>query len=710
MSLLMDPALVGDTFGITAMGNEGAHWIGMSPFVETEHVVQNFGDGTYFHSGQLAVQAAIGAGSRITFKILYNDTVAMTGGQDATFSVGVPALATTLLALGVKRVVVTAPDARHYDRTGLPRAVAVRDRDDIVDVQTELAAVDGVTVLIHHQPCAAELRRGRKRGKVATPTTRIAINPRVCEGCGDCGAVSNCLSVQPLDTPLGRRTRIDQDSCNLDFSCIKGDCPSFMEIELDPDAAAAPRTAGVDEGVPWDVPEPATPDPGDVVRVRLAGIGGTGVVTTAQMLGTAAMLDGWRVQGLDQTGLSQKAGPVISDVVLTRGEAESTNLIGDGQTTTLLALDGLVGASDPVLAACDPQTTRVVLSTTRTPTGRMVSEPTTVYPGDDVVAARLGAVSRDVLAGDAGRMARLLLGDAAYANVLVLGAALQAGAVPVALTTLRRAVELNGVAVEANLRALDWGRAWAADPGRVERVVAQRRVLAGELLSVPPLPAALRRRVEALGLRPDTADVVRMLAADLVGYQDVRYAGRLLDVLDRVAAAEHALDGVSGDRLTETVARGLHRLMAYKDEYEVARLMLLPESDAAAAEAGPGRRSFLLHPPALKALGRREKVRFDDRSRPVFRSLAAGKRLRGTRLDPFGATEVRRTERALVGEYVGLVRLLVDGLTEAGHARAVEIAGMADAVRGYEDLKMRRVAEYRAAVAEAVAGWQAQRG
>jgi indolepyruvate ferredoxin oxidoreductase len=200
-----------------------------------------------------------------------------------------------------------------------------------------------------------------------------------------------------------------------------------------------------------------------------------------------------------------------------------------------------------------------------------------------------------------------------------------------------------------------------------------------------------------------------MLAADLVGYQDARYAGRLLDVLDRVAAAEHALDGVSGDRLTETVARGLHRLMAYKDEYEVARLMLLPESDAAAAEAGPGRRSFLLHPPALKALGRREKVRFDDRSRPVFRSLAAGKRLRGTRLDPFGATEVRRTERALVGEYVGLVRLLVDGLTEAGHARAVEIAGMADTVRGYEDLKMRRVAEYRAAVAEAVAGWQARR-
>ena len=244
----------------------------------------------------------------------------------------------------------------------------------------------------------------------------------------------------------------------------------------------------------------------------------------------------------------------------------------------------------------------------------------------------------------------------------------------------------------------------------MERVVAQRRVAAGEMLSVPPLPASLHTRVEAMGLRPDTAEVVRMLAADLVGYQDARYADRLLDVVDRVAAAEHALDGVPGERLTDTVARTLHKLMAYKDEYEVARLMLLPESDAAAAEAGTGRRSFLLHPPMLKALGRTGKIRFDDRSRPVFTALAAGKRLRGTRLDPFGATEMRRTERALVGEHVGLVLLLLDGLTGSTHARAVQIAGMVDSVRGYEDLKLRRVAEHRAAVAEAVAGWPGPRG
>jgi indolepyruvate ferredoxin oxidoreductase len=719
MSLLMDPALVGDTFGITAMGNEGAHWIGMSPFVETEHVVQNFGDGTYFHSGQLAVQAAIGAGARITFKILYNDTVAMTGGQDATFSVGVPALASTLLALGAKRVVVTAPDAKGYDRSGLPREVDVRDRDDIVQVQTELAAVDGVTVLIHHQPCAAELRRGRKRGKVATPATRIAINPRICEGCGDCGAVSNCLSVQPVATPLGRRTRIDQDSCNLDFSCIKGDCPAFMEIDVSGTGDAAGDggldAAGgrSDAGPAWELPDPPAPTTDDVVRIRLAGIGGTGVVTTAQMMGTAAMLDGWHVHGLDQTGLSQKAGPVISDVVLTRNDADSTNLIGAGQTSTLLALDGLVGASDPVLAACDPHSTRVVLSTTRTPTGRMVSDPSIPYPADAEIEVRLHAVSTDVLAGDASRLSRVLLGDAAHANVLVLGAAVQSGAVPVTVATLRRAVELNGVAVEANLRALEWGRAWAADPERVEAEVARLRVASGDMLSVPELPRDLRSRVDAMGLPDDTAETVRMLAADLVGYQDARYAGRFLDVVGRVAAAEHALpdraepagpdprDGA--DELTATVARSLHKLMAYKDEYEVARLMLLPEADVAAAEAGTGPRSYLLHPPMLKALGRRGKIRFDERTRPAFAALARGKRLRGTRLDPFGRTEMRRMERALVGEYVGVVARLVAGLRPVTHARAVEIAAMPDAIRGYEELKERRAQEYRVAVRQAMA-------
>lgn len=704
MSLLMDPATVGDTFGITAMGNEGAHWIGMSPFVETEHVVQNFGDGTYFHSGQLAVQAAIGAGSRITFKILYNDTVAMTGGQDATFSIGVPALATTLLALGAKRVVVTAPDARDYDRTGLPKDVDVRDRDDIVDVQTELAAVDGVTVLIHHQPCAAELRRGRKRGKVATPTKRVAINPRICEGCGDCGAVSNCLSVQPTDTPLGRRTRIDQDSCNLDFSCVKGDCPAFMEVELDPDAG----DAATDVPEPWQVPAPSAGTGEDVVRIRLAGIGGTGVVTTAQMIGTAAMLDGWSVQGLDQTGLSQKAGPVISDVVLTRDGAESTNLIGEGQTSTLLALDGLVGASDPVLLACDPTSTRVVASTTRTPTGRMVSDPAIPYPADAEVEDRLRAASAELLSGDATRMSRALLGDAAYANVLVLGAAAQTGAIPVDVALLRRAVELNGVAVEANLRALDWGRAWAADPARVEAEVHRRRVTAGELLSTPELPARQRGQVDALPVDAGTREVVAMLAADLVGYQDAAYSARFLRGIGHVAAADTAVrPHPRAGGLTETVARSLHKLMAYKDEYEVARLMQLPEADAAAAEAGRGRVSFLLHPPVLKQVGWRRKIAFPAASRPGFAALAQGKRLRGTALDPFGQTAMRRMERAMVGEYEDLVRRLLAGLRPETYERAVEIAGMVDSVRGYEELKERRAAEYRSAVAAAMATYGA---
>jgi indolepyruvate ferredoxin oxidoreductase len=321
MSLLMPEELVGETFGITAMGNEGAHWIGMAPFVETSHVFQNFGDGTYFHSGQLAVQAAIGAGVSITFKILYNSTVAMTGGQDATFSVGVPELAGILLAQGVRKVVVTVPDPKAYDRTGFPPGVEVWDRERILEAQERLADIDGVTILINDQECAAELRRARRRGLAPTPSKRIVINHRICEGCGDCGDVSNCLSVQPFETDLGRKTRIDQASCNFDYSCVKGDCPAFMEVEVgDLDVGAALMPPEVDQPPSFAVT--------GTHSIRLAGIGGTGVVTAAQILATAAMFDGWMVEGLDQTGLSQKAGPVVSDVILVGPDGEASNSIG----------------------------------------------------------------------------------------------------------------------------------------------------------------------------------------------------------------------------------------------------------------------------------------------------------------------------------------------------------------------------------------------
>ncbi len=693
MSLLMPTELVGETFGITAMGNEGAHWIGMEPFVETTHVFQNFGDGTYFHSGQLAIQAAIGAGVSITFKILYNSTVAMTGGQDASFAVGVGGLAAVLLAQGVKKVVVTAPDPKSYDRSTLPDGVEVWDRERILEVQERLAEITGVTVLINDQECAAELRRARRRGLVPTPSKRIVINHRICEGCGDCGDVSNCLSVQPFGTDLGRKTRIDQASCNFDYSCVKGDCPAFMEVEVgDVDSAGISPPPAVDTPPAFSV--------SGVHPVRLAGIGGTGVVTAAQILATAAMLDGWRIEGLDQTGLSQKAGPVVSDVVLVGPDRESSNLIGTGEAETLIAFDQLVGAADPVIGVCDPGRTGTLVSTAIVPTGAMISSPELGFPHSEATE-RLSAASQRVFAVDAPAVTATLVGDAATTNVFMLGTAVQLGLIPVSPASMERAIELNGVAVDHNLAALSWGRAWAADPERIEAMVA---TVSGVLV-VDPLPDALEHRLDRFGLGSPVRDTVSSLASDLVDYQDVVYARRFIDRIGRLAEATAGIG--RSNELVETAARSLHKLMAYKDEYEVARLMTMPGARAA-AEAVGGRGAdvrFLLHPPMLKALGLGDKLAISDSMLPLFEALKRGKRLRGTRLDPFGATEMRRLERDLVGEFEDVLIVLAGANAETIDA-AIAIAGLPDMVRGYEDLKLRRIAEYRQALTEALTAFR----
>ena len=694
MSLLMPEELVGETFGITSMGNEGAHWIGMEPFVETGHVFQNFGDGTYFHSGQLAIQAAIGAGVSITFKILYNSTVAMTGGQDSSFSVGVPELAGILLAQGVRKVVVTVPEPKDYDRSDLPDGVEVWDRERILEVQERLAEIQGVTVLINDQECAAELRRSRRRGLVPTPTKRIVINHRICEGCGDCGDVSNCLSVQPFETDLGRKTRIDQASCNFDYSCVKGDCPAFMEVE-----GVSPSTGS------WRTPPDRGDAPGFTVEgtypVRLAGIGGTGVVTASQILATAAMFDGWRVEGLDQTGLSQKAGPVVSDVILIGPEAASSNLIGAGEAEALIAFDQLVGAAEPVMAVCDPERTDTLVSTSVVPTGAMISRPATEFPSEQAIE-RLRVASRSVAALDAHEVTSAVVGEAATTNVFVLGAAVQLGLVPVSPGAMERAIELNGVAVEENLAAFGWGRAWGVDPATVEARVSARN---GALV-VPPLSRRMRRQVDLIPVALHVSETISELASDLVEYQDEAYALRFLDRVGILASAGIELDGSA--ELVETAARSLHKLMAYKDEYEVARLMTMPEARAAAeAVGGPEAKvRFMLHPPILKAIGLDEKLAIGESMLPVFEALKRGKRLRGTRLDPFGATEMRRLERELIGEFEDALTVVAEGLSKANLAEAIRIAGLPDMVRGYEELKLRRAAEYRAQLTTALAAFR----
>ena len=700
MTLLMDEERVGESIGITAMGNEGAQWLGMAPFVDTKHVFQNFGDGTFLHSGQLAIQAAIGAKANITFKILYNDTVAMTGGQEASHRIGPAQIASVLLTHGAKQVAITTDDVSRYRHVKLPKGVKVHSRTDIVDVQKSLASIPGVTILIHDQECAAELRRERRRGRAPEPTTRVVINHRLCEGCGDCGDVSNCLSVQPVTTPLGRKTQIDQASCNVDLSCLQGDCPAFMTVQVDADSQTTSSLAGGIDPATVSIIDPTfTERPSTVVR--MAGIGGTGVVTSAQILGTAALLIGLDVDGMDQTGLSQKAGPVISDLTITQpGAPRRSNLVGERQADVIIAFDQLVAASDGSISAASDLTV-VFASTSTTPTGRQVADPSVPSPGAEALAARFEARAGadHMFTLDSIRLAEVLTGSGATANTLLIGVAVQSGLVPIELDAIREAIRLNGVAVDSNLAAFEWGRRWFHAPDEVESVKAAND-RSGLRVDVPPLPSRLGKQVKALKLPTATNALVSMLAADLVAYQDSDYSDRFITTVGVAAQA-------ASEEFTESVARGLHKLMAYKDEYEVARLMLSedglsPARNVSGSVVESGLR-WQLHPPALRALGVSRKVEFGPRSASMFKALAAGKRFRNTRLDPFGRSEVRRVERRLIGEYEQAIRQVCGRLARSADRdllAAIEIGNLPDSVRGYEQLKLDRAAQFREDLAE----------
>ena len=728
MVSLMDPGRVGQWSSICSMGAEGGTWVGMSPFTERDHLVQNLGDGTYAHSGQLGIQFAVAAGVNITFKLLYNGAVAMTGGQDPTGMVGVPEMVRILLAQGVREVLVTTEDLGRYKGVTLPTDVEVWDRRRMIEAQERLRAVEGVTVLIHDQFCAAELRRARRRGQKPTPKTRVLINERACEGCGDCGDVSNCLSVQPVQTPYGRKTKIDQTSCNFDYSCVEGDCPSFATVRparagrlrrlARRQSAASPSEAThVQPQPPDDIVEPAPAVPDDMT-VRMLGIGGTGVVTVSQLLGTAALLSGRNVQGLDQTGLSQKAGPVVSDVRISASGSIASNKATAGMVDLYLAFDLLTAAgSDPLVGAA-PERTLVVASVTPTSTGQMVVHPEKGYPSTDNLQAHINAHSR---AGenrwvDAGAITRGLFGATTSANVFLVGVAYQCGALPITAESFEAAIDLNGVATERNREAFRWGRQWVLDPEGVE-LAAANAASSGSATRTDdegavPAPAAdpltpdLRRLLDPLAERTGLGDLLEMLAADLIGYQSAAYATKHLRFVAEVAEAEDDLDGWE---LTDTVARSLHKLMAYKDEFEVARLLLEPAATAGAeAVAGPGARVvWHLHPPMLRSLGMSRKLKLGRWARPLLVGLRAGKRLRGTPLDLFGYAAVRRNERKLPGEYRAAIRKLLGALDGANHAEALAIADLVDQVRGYEHLKMKRLAAYREELGSRVAAFSA---
>jgi indolepyruvate ferredoxin oxidoreductase len=690
--VMLSPAGRGQVTGITQMGGEGAQWIGTAPFVEPRHVIQNLGDGTFHHSGSLAVRAAVAAGLHVTYKLLYNDTVAMTGGQHVEGQLTVPAIARSLEAEGVTRIVVTTDDPGRYEDVTLPALAEVRHRRELLATQRELAQVPGVTVLIHDQACATELRRARKRGQAPDPPERVLINERVCEGCGDCGEASGCLSVEPVSTEFGRKTRIHQASCNKDYSCLQGDCPSFLTI-------IAPREQGRRAIPACDVemaePQPCVPT--DDVRLRLVGIGGTGVVTVSQVLGMAALIDGRHATGLDQTGLSQKAGPVVSDVRLTATAPTGAPQASGAGADVLLGFDVLETAAPRNLATADPRRTVAIVSTSVVPTGQMVVDPDAGAPDVAAANAAIDAVTRagDNVRLDAQRMAETLFGDHMAANVIVLGAAWQRGAVPLSLGAIRQAFELNAAAVEQNLAAFAWGRACVAAPEAVA-------VALGDVPAPPaPLRPGHRALVDAVSAGEGEGELRRLLEVrvpDVAGWGGSRAARRYTDALARVRAVEaERLPGST--ELTEEVARGLHKLIAYKDEYEVARLHVAGLADLPAGT----KVAFHLHPPMLRALGMDRKLKLGRWFAPALRALRHGRVLRGTPLDPFGYAHVRRVERRLPGEYLALVDTALDRLGPDTRETALEIARLPELVRGYEAIKLTGVDRFHARARELAA-------
>lgn len=707
MVLMMDEKQTGTVSGLTQMGGEGSQWVGMAPFINRQHLLQNLGDGTFHHSGSLAVRAAVEAGVNITYKLLYNSAVAMTGGQRPAGVMSVPQITRSLRAEGVQRIIVTTEDPRRYRGVELADGTKVWHRDRLTEAQEVLAKIPGVTVLIHDQECATELRRKRKRGLAPDPAQLVVINERVCEGCGDCGQKSNCLSVQPVQTEFGRKTRIDQSSCNKDYSCLEGDCPSFLTVvpakdrkrwrrRRNPASSAVRRPSAPLAATAF--PEPVRLTRTGTHTTRILGVGGTGIVTLSQILSMAATLAGRNVRSLDQTGLAQKGGAVVSDVKITDNDAQLANKAAAGECDLYLGCDSLVAADAANLAVADPARTVAVVSTSEVPTGPMIIDVTQLFPdtGEVVDRIRGATLAEHGVFLDARRAAETLFGEDQLANVLLAGAAFQTGALPLPAEAIEEAITLNGVKVETNIQAFRRGRQAVAAPADFAAAVDELR--ADRPTERTALSAEARELIAAVGA-PAGSELARLIeirVPDLIAYQDAAYAGEYAELVRRVREAEAERVPGSGE-LAEAVARHLYKLMAYKDEYEVARLSLDVSTLAAVRDRfGPGARvSYRLHPPVLRALGMRGKISLGPWFTPVFHLLFRARRLRGTPLDLFGYARVRRVERELISEYRHAIEEILRFLAPENHGSAVTIAALPDEVRGYEQVKLDNVTRYR---------------
>ena len=672
-----------NTMQTVSMGQEGMPWIGAQSFVDTPHMFQNLGDGTYTHSGLLTIRAAVAAKSRVTFKILYNDAVAMTGGQPAEGALSPEQIVRELVVEGVHPVVLVSEDPERFHGADLPRGVRVLHRDHLDEVQRELREVPGTSAIVYEQTCANEKRRRRKKGLLPEPEKRLWINPAVCEGCGDCSVQSNCLSVVPIETEFGRKRAIDQSTCNKDYSCIKGFCPSFVEVT---GGALVKRSMDADAlaDMVAKLPVPPVLDVGQAPRAMLVtGIGGTGVLTVGAIIAMAAHLEGKAAKVLDQTGMAQKGGAVTSHIRIGKDIAAIPSArLGTGQADVVIACDLVVGSGPDVLSLTRSDT-RVCANEDVVPTGEFQRNRTL-----DLTASRfLSAIGKRVEPANiaslrAGALATRLLGDSIFTNLMMVGFAAQKGLLPVGLQAIEEAVRLNGVAARANLAALSLGRLAAA--GEMDLFALAD--------AAPDVPAPPRTPAEMIGSR----------AALLAKWQDEAWAAQYRAFMEQTAATLKARGLGPCDALLVEVARGLGKLMAYKDEYEVARLYSDPAFRAALAEtfAGAARLKVHLAPPLLAwrkdaKTGRPRKIAFGGWIFPAFRLLARLKGLRGTAFDPFGYTAERRMERALIEEYRALIERVVAEVRTETMGIAVEIAASVDLIAGYGPVKEAGVEAYR---------------
>jgi len=684
-----------DTDGLIPMGGEGANWIPRSLYNGGRHIFQNLGDGTFYHSGSLAIRQAYAARTNITFKILYNDAVAMTGGQPVDGPITVEKIAHSVRAEGIERIALVSDEPEKFRLADFPAGTTLSHRRDLDSVQRELRDIPGVTILIYAQLCATEKRRRRKRGTLAQPNKLVVINDLVCEGCGDCSVESNCLSVIPKETPFGRKRQIDQNSCNKDFSCVNGFCPSFVTLEGGDLAKTSPATAAeFPQEKLASLPLPETAPLDATYDLLVTGVGGTGVITVGALITMAAHLEHKGASVLDFMGFAQKFGPVISFIRLARDPSTLNQVrIDEQQADALIGCDLVVSSSPKASSRLRPGHTRVVLNTTEMSTADFVKFRDASLRAPDRVDAIEQVVGKQNLSTlAANRLAESLLGDTIYSNVMLVGFAWQSGLLPLSLAAMLRAIELNGVAVEQNKKAFGWGRLAAAEPQFVQSVVSD--------------PLQNIKGIESLD------EMIDHRAKFLVDYQDEALSNRFIELVDRVRQAETALGRAHKPVLTEAVARSYFKTLACKDEYEVARLHTQTGfTEQLKQRYGKAARlRFHLAPPLLSrgvdTRGRPRKREFGAWIIPAFRLLARFRKLRGTRLDIFGMTTERRMERALIGEFEDNVEILLQLLSSDNIELATEIIKEYLEIRGYGPIKEEAARSTRARIASKLAGYR----